>query len=331
MSAVLEKGTVVCSCTVTSRLTGSLNSTIYQADFDPAVAEKRLKNEFRAAQDVESRELLKRRIRMAKEFSPAVTFLKQFNDPGYKCEWLDDFAQYQDEIYNTVNSIPGSESLYCREYDAFICRDKGKRAYYQALEYFPKNETLTDLLAKGSLDQKQLLTYARKMLYALEQLHLHRIVHSDLKPDNLLIIQNKPGNGPATELRLIDFDSSLIMGKSTPREKAFLRLHPHEKYSHRGTPRYMSPEHFTKATPNPASDVFTAAIILCEMLSPDGHPFPAGKEEYKKAVKDGKADFTRLKCKVPAEVIETIRAGLEYQAVNRPTLAKLREALNLLR
>ncbi len=82
----------------------------------------------------------------------------------------------------------------------------------------------------------------RQLLSALAHLHQKGLVHRDVKPENLLVSER----GVA---RLIDFDLS------GPKNERLAR-------ARLGTLAYLSPEETRGAPPSPASDVYSAGIVL---------------------------------------------------------------------
>lgn len=101
----------------------------------------------------------------------------------------------------------------------------------------------------------QLLT---QLLSALETIHAQGIIHRDIKPDNI-ILAKQWNTLPENCLKLTDFGISSIV---TPDTQA-----THEKI---GTPAYMAPEIFSNTVLTPACDIYSAGILLYELLA--GHP-----------------------------------------------------------
>lgn len=92
-----------------------------------------------------------------------------------------------------------------------------------------------------------------QLLHALKYLHRRGIIHGDLKPSNLLVVDA----GAAPVLKLLDF--GLSYAASEPPQHALA-----------GTLPYMSPELFEGASPSVASDLYAVGVIGCELLA--GHP-----------------------------------------------------------
>lgn len=81
------------------------------------------------------------------------------------------------------------------------------------------------------------------LLVALAHMHSLGLVHRDVKPDNLVV----DGTG---EARLVDFDLS---GPQSERFSHKVRL---------GTIAYIAPEQIRGQSPTPASDMYSAGILL---------------------------------------------------------------------
>ncbi len=89
----------------------------------------------------------------------------------------------------------------------------------------------------------QVLAVFRHLLEALAHMHSRGLVHRDVKPDNLVV----DNTGVA---RLVDFDLS---GPTSERFGQKIRL---------GTIAYIAPEQIRGQSPTPASDVYSAGILL---------------------------------------------------------------------
>ena len=118
------------------------------------------------------------------------------------------------------------------------------------LEYVPRSRTLQDVLAEsGSLSESTTRTLAAQLSSALHYLHGRRVLHRDLKLDNILV------NEERTECYLIDF------GLST------LWHHGKLMKTHCGSLEYAAPELFLRDKYyGPAVDIWSLGIVLYSML-----------------------------------------------------------------
>jgi TolB-like protein/tetratricopeptide (TPR) repeat protein len=118
-------------------------------------------------------------------------------------------------------------------------------------------EPLSERLVRGALPIAEAVPLALLILGALQALHDHGIVHRDLKPSNVFLT----GHGP----KLLDFGLARAAeaGNATDRTEAPLTL----VGSVVGTPEYMSPEQFRGEAADARSDLFSAGVMLFEMLA----------------------------------------------------------------
>lgn len=189
-------------------------------------------------------------------------FLKQYKSPSIRVPWYRDYLAYQRLLKERIDSTPCGEFCY-RFLDFF----EFERQYFQVFEFLDKSWSLEQLLERthkqpNTLSDRQRLILARVMMYSISTLHRHGIIHSDLKPANLMLIEER-AIAAGYKLRIIDMDFSLLVGKRAPWDG---------DCGYYGTPGYMSPEHLTGKVPQIASDVFSCGIILCELLAGQ-HPF----------------------------------------------------------
>jgi serine/threonine-protein kinase len=105
--------------------------------------------------------------------------------------------------------------------------------------------------------------YFQQLLGALAAIHALGIVHRDVKPSNLLVRRDGL-------VKLSDFGIARFEG--APSTAATQDVAP-------GTGAYMSPEQVLSRTVDLRSDLYSAAIVLYEMLA-GRTPFPDGRGEF---------------------------------------------------
>lgn len=165
---------------------------------------------------------------------------------------------------------------------------------YLVFEYV-SGQTLATLLGKrGALPPGEALALMLDVLDALIAAHAAGVVHRDLKPSNVLV-------DAAGRARVMDFGIAVRMkdagGAGVPGAAA----------PDGGTPGYMSPEAAQGAPATPLMDVFSAGIVLAEMLS--GKPLIAERDPYR-AIYRVVHEQLQLPTDLSAEVDDRLRAVL---------------------
>ncbi len=105
--------------------------------------------------------------------------------------------------------------------------------------------------------------YFQQLLGALAAIHALRIVHRDVKPSNVLVRRDGL-------VKLGDF--GIVRFADAPLSAATRELSP-------GTGEYMSPEQVLSQPVDARSDLYSAAIVLYEMLT-GRTPFSGGRPEF---------------------------------------------------
>ena len=118
-------------------------------------------------------------------------------------------------------------------------------------EYAERGSLMDYLTHNGVLAETVARRIAVNLLEAMHTVHEHGIVHNDLKPDNILFSSEG-------EVRLIDFGIAFDMDKSDRDLTPGVPV---------GTPGYMAPELQRGEFPSRESDIFSAAVVLAQMLS----------------------------------------------------------------
>lgn len=127
-----------------------------------------------------------------------------------------------------------------------------------------EGRTLRERLARGpSVGLRETDRWVGPLCQALQAAHAHGVVHGDLKPDNVVLVDASGGSVP----RLLDFGASKVLGLDRLTATGELA----------GTPAYMAPELFIpRAELDVRVDVYGLGVLLYELLSgcnpfEDGH------------------------------------------------------------
>ena len=158
----------------------------------------------------------------------------------------------------------------------------------------------------GRLSVHEALSYFSQILSALSHAHGKGIVHRDVKPQNVRLIQGGL-------VKLVDFGIALIPGfENTPSGKTV------------GTINYISPEQASGGRVDARSDIYSAGILLYEMLC--GHlPFQSDKsnandrmmEIIRMHIKETPANPVFFNPNIPTAVEQIVLRAMSKNPSNR--------------
>ncbi len=133
-------------------------------------------------------------------------------------------------------------------------------SFYLVLEFI-EGKSLSQLIADvGALPEARALLITRQIADALAAAHGAGIVHRDLKPDNVMLVTK---DGANDFVKVLDFGIAKIsIEEPGPEQQALTRLN-----TVMGTPEYMAPEQARGEPVDVRADLYTAGIILYEMLA----------------------------------------------------------------
>lgn len=144
---------------------------------------------------------------------------------------------------------------------------------------------------------------------ALDFAHQHGVVHQDLKPENIALINDQG------DIKMMDFGIARILPKadlpSTEGARAFLS----------GTPEYMSPEQIGDQPVDGRSDLYTLGVVLFELVTGQ-LPFQGDDpwSIWKQVMNQPTPQVRPLDPQTPPELLELIRTllakdpGQRYQS-----------------
>jgi len=115
---------------------------------------------------------------------------------------------------------------------------------------FLEGETLAERLRQVALSKVKAHTIAQQLCAGLAEAHRNRVIHGDLKGNNVIL-----AGWPDGSVRAVITDFGLARRPETPDEIVG------------GTPDYMAPELWQGAKPSVASDIYALGVILCELFS----------------------------------------------------------------
>ena len=185
---------------------------------------------------------------------------------------------------------------------------------YIVMEYVD-GMTLREYLNErgGKLTSRETVHFISQILKALEHAHANGVVHRDIKPQNIMLLDNG-------QLRMMDFgiarisraENQLTGGKAM------------------GSVHYISPEQAKGDETDFTSDIYSVGVMMYEMLS--GHlPFDADDvvEVAIKQISDKPQSLQELAPNVPHGLVEITERAMAKRPDNRyASAAEMLSALN---
>jgi hypothetical protein len=175
---------------------------------------------------------------------------------------------------------------------------------YLVMEHLP-NGTLAGRVAKGPLAWQEAAAIARKLVFALEFAHAKGILHSDIKPENVLL-------SAFGEPELADFGIAKIVGGTDTRANSAHLTIPH-----------APPEILEGRPPTTQSDLYAVASTVMTLIL--GHP-PFHRDEdtsfvptFGRILREPPPDLRPWG--VPEYVARTLEAAMAKAPADRPISA----------
>jgi serine/threonine-protein kinase len=136
--------------------------------------------------------------------------------------------------------------------------------FYLAMEYVPGHDLATILRQEGAFHESRVADIAQQILGSLAEAHEAGIVHRDMKPGNVMLMQTRPGE---------DFAKVLDFGIAKLRDE--VAVAQTSAGSIVGTPSYLAPEQARGDPLDARADLYAVGCLLYELLA--GQPPFAGR------------------------------------------------------
>ena len=252
-------------------------------------------------------------------------FLKQFKQPSPRVDWYSNYLDYLSNLADRIDATP-CKFLTCKIFKVF----EHKNSIFEAMEFLngislKKYLELHDFSRLTPADYKSRVQIAVCFIGALKAFHAAGIVHTDLKPDNIFL-ETTPTTKFGFTVKLIDLDYAIMEdAPSLPWQEA-------QSQAIAGTPGYFPPERYTGEKYGKHSDIFTAGVILQEILC-SNTPFP--KDEYDNLVNPAKRSAKPQQPMFPPFINRKVADGMSallYQCLaqnknSRPNADSLHKTL----
>jgi DNA-binding winged helix-turn-helix (wHTH) protein len=136
----------------------------------------------------------------------------------------------------------------------------------------------------ASLPLQTRLAMLAQIAASLAAAHSAGVLHGDLKPANILVSDEKPGDGAAAPLlRLVDFGAGGLSeaARHEALDISLQGLREADGGRASGTLRYMAPEVLAGGQPTTRADIYALGVLLYQMATGDlGRALTVGWEEH---------------------------------------------------
>jgi serine/threonine protein kinase len=191
-----------------------------------------------------------RHIHSKKIFAMKILPYDRFPDENQKTEAI---ARFEREV-QAVNQLQDQHKHFVPTVEVSVTSDGSPYFVMEYLEGMPLSRYLA---AKKYLCGAEILHLMRQLCDALQAVHQHtsRIIHRDIKPDNIFLVPQKDGS---QLVKILDFGLAKLGRQSS-------LTHTHKAL---GTPHYMAPEQWQNAKyVDHRVDIYALGLILFEMLT----------------------------------------------------------------
>jgi len=205
--------------------------------------------------------------------------------------------------------------------------DRSEEHYFMAMEYL-RGETLAKRFKRsGRLSIEESIRLSRQIGRGLREAHRRGFIHRDLKPSNIMLV---PEDDQNDIVKLVDFGIGKIVNARTE----IPVNHDGEEMTRvgllLGSPRYMSPEQIRSEPVELRTDLYGLGVILFQALT-GRLPFDC-RTEVELLIAHCSVPPPQLSDVCPSQFFPEslsllVRALLEKQAKNRPTIEEFLEYL----
>ena len=186
-------------------------------------------------------------------------------------------------------------------------RGEAEGTYYIAMEVIEGRSLKELIMTRGALPVETAIAYAKQLLEALRFAHRHGIIHRDIKPHNVLVSADQQVKANEPRLKVTDFGIARHSASQMTEVGSIM-----------GTAQYLSPEQARGAPVTAASDLYSAGVVLYEMLT-GKVPFTGDSaiEIAMKHVNDLPAPPSAVRPEIPPELDQIVLRALAKDPADR--------------
>jgi eukaryotic-like serine/threonine-protein kinase len=174
-----------------------------------------------------------------------------------------------------------------------------------------EGSTLARLAHEGELSDREIGEIGADLCEALDHAHSRGVVHRDIKPQNVQVVEGEP------RARLMDFGIARLADGSTLTAAGDVV----------GTLAYMSPEQAEGRAAGPEADVYSLALTLYECWSGENPNRRTSPAATARAIGARARSMRRLRPDLPRELCDAVDACLSPRPSHRPSLEELGNAI----
>jgi serine/threonine protein kinase len=184
------------------------------------------------------------------------------------------------------------------------------RIAYITMEFVEGRELQALLAARERLAVPEVVRIMGQLLDALGYSHKNGVVHRDIKPSNIMLLADGT-------VKVTDFGIARIESSTLTRAGAVM-----------GSPSYMSPEQFLGVSVDARSDLYSAGVVLYELLAGEV-PFPGSfSTAMHKVLNDTPTPISALNVHAPAGIDVLLGRALSKKPADRfQSAAEFKQAL----
>ena len=180
---------------------------------------------------------------------------------------------------------------------------------YCIMEYLEGGELLNFLQNNTKLDEIQAREIFKQIISAIDYCHKHKIIHRDLKLENILRVNND-----SLEIKIVDFGiAGLFSGRKSEVTKA-------------GSINYLAPEIVSRKnlSASPALDIWAIGCILYSLLVGNLPFYDPSEKIVSKKIIETEVDFPK-NSKLSPEVMDLIKKMLNKNPEKRARMIDIKQ------
>ncbi|XP_028409744.1 calcium/calmodulin-dependent protein kinase type II delta chain-like [Dendronephthya gigantea] len=166
-----------------------------------------------------------------------VSFQDNFEDSSYIR------ALTEAKVWNGLEHLNIAKLFEC-----FLQNDR----FFFVMELVPGNNLFDEILKKSTYTETNACLYIKQILSALAYLHVNKIIHRDVKPDNIMLYQKEM----SSVVKLVDFG----LARRLENGKNRMECAPS------GAPLYLAPETIMEVALGYPVDVWSCGVIMYILL-----------------------------------------------------------------